>query len=438
MDDNRRDTGEMPDEISVLFIEGYGICGPWFANKFWTCGHIMGQQPFGSTKNYRVWCTDPSDLNVDNGDILPDDFGVEACITEIESGKYHAIVVVDYSDATEDFDNSLGSHLQKFVQAGGVVAFPSSESLLLPSLKMFGVEWVRSAYYRTNWSPCEENMDKIHHSLGNGSLSRRVLQPYSAKGNTFRSVPVHERCFGVGSDSRTQSLVPMMNGRDVSRGSDGNQNDYDIIVAMHDYGKGAIAYFGDVNAEEATIWLVASFVESRSPKHPIDVFSGLSASQFASVKQLKEQGNQEFGDANMVLAKGRYRAALDLLGSRLGLNGAERDMYVTLCSNLALVHLKTKDYHDAERIAGRGLDAEWGHGKCSYRRAMARLHISLDTQGGDLSRLKGASKDILNSDPGDATWKLLLRIKKEIKRLEEKELREFSSEFASAMSGAFG
>ena len=48
---------------------------------------------------------------------------------------------------------------------------------------------------------------------------------------------------------------------------DGN---YDVVVAVHDFGKGVIAYFGDVNAEDQTIALVAAFVESRSPKSPIE------------------------------------------------------------------------------------------------------------------------------------------------------------------------
>ena len=112
-----------------------------------------------------------------------------------------------------------------------------------------------------------------------------------------------------------------------------------------------------------------------------------------------------------------------------------RDTYIALLSNLSLVYLKKKFYHEAENAAGKGLSAQWGHGKCSYRRAMARLHISLNTNGGDLPRLKGALDDVLNSDPGDATRKLLLRIETEKKRQEKRERQKFSSGFASAMSG---
>jgi hypothetical protein len=42
---------------------------------------------------------------------------------------------------------------------------------------------------------------------------------------------------------------------------------------------------------------------------------------------------------------------------------------------------------------------------------------------------------VLNSYPGDATRKLLLRIKKEETKLEKRGRNQFSSSFASTMSG---
>jgi hypothetical protein len=80
---------------------------------------------------------------------------------------------------------------------------------------------------------------------------------------------------------------------------------------------------------------------------------------------------------------------------------------------LSLVYLKKKLYHEAEAMASKGLDAEWSHNQSSYRRAMARLKISLGTQGGGYPRIRGAIKDVINSNPGDATRKLLLQIEKE-------------------------
>ena len=59
---------------------------------------------------------------------------------DIKSGKYHAIVVVDYSNPGDrkSFENYLGDNLQKMWQQvawRGVVAIPSTESFLVHSLR---------------------------------------------------------------------------------------------------------------------------------------------------------------------------------------------------------------------------------------------------------------------------------------------------------------
>ncbi len=226
--------------------------------------------PFpGRHSIFRVWCTDPEELGEDCAP--PDAFGVKRCQHEIRSGKYHAIVVMDYScpGSIDKFERAFGKLLQNFARAGGLVAFPSSEGLISSTLrKYFGVEWEHTSYYRTTWGPClEDNKSNIYRNFGCGTLSRNVIKEYSAKAVTLR-VPKHERCFGVTKNSKTQSLVPFMNGLDKSK-KDGD-DDFDVVVAVHDFGDGVIAYFGDVNAEDQTIALVAAFVESRSPVSPIE------------------------------------------------------------------------------------------------------------------------------------------------------------------------
>lgn len=158
--------------------------------------------------------------------------------------------------------------------------------------KFFDTEWEMSQYYRTTWGPClEDNERNINYSFGNGNLSRRIIKEFSAKGVSLR-VPPHERCFGVTENLRTESMVPFMSGKDISgKSEDGN---YDTIIAIHDYGKGAIAYFGDVNAEHETIWLTAAFVESRSPKFPVDCFSSINDNTMSEIIHLKEEGNDAF------------------------------------------------------------------------------------------------------------------------------------------------
>lgn len=240
----------------------------------------MGRPPFGRPRPptppfpgrhsvFRVWCGHPSDLNQENAQ--PDAFGVKRCQKEIRSGKYHVIVVIDYSspDLVKKFERDFGKLLQNFARAGGVVAFPSSEGLIVSTLQdFFDVEWKLSNYYRTTWGPClEDNESTIIRNFGCGTLSRNVIKNYSAKAVSMR-VPKHERCFGVTKDSTTQSMVPFMSGLDRSK-KDG-EDDYDVVVAVHDFGQGVIAYFGDVNAEDQTIALVAAFVESRAPTLPIE------------------------------------------------------------------------------------------------------------------------------------------------------------------------
>ena len=351
-------------------------------------------------------------------------------------------MVMDYSNREEfdDFEQAFGDLLRDFVSAGGVVAFPSSEGMLVSTLKKyFDVDWEMSNYYRTNWGPClEDNERIINESFGNGNLSRRLIKEYSAKGVSLR-VPKHERCFGVTKNSRTQSLVPHMSGRDVSKQcEDGN---YDVNIAVHDYGKGTIAYFGDVNAEQETIWLVAAFVESRSPKLPIDCFSSIDASTFAEITQLKEEGNELFKAGDLDQALSSYQSALEKFRSKMGTHGPQRDCYVALLSNMSLIHYKKGDYRQSETFATSVLDIEWGQEKCSYRRAMARFKIS-QTGGGDLVLLRKAQEDVLNAGmtpPSTlkATQKLMAQIEVEIKRLKRKEQKKFSSGFENALSGKF-
>jgi len=289
---------------NILFIEGYCQV-PWMETSYIQCPPIIGDvSPFNCHTLFRVWCTDPSYL--DDNTVKPDAYGTDKAISEIKSGRYHAIVVMDYSSPEErvNFEETFGDLLQEFVSSGGVVAFPSSEGLLVSTLKKyFDVDWKMSNYYRTNWGPCiADNERNVNYSFGNGNLSRRVIKEYSAKAVSLR-VPKHERCFGVTENSRTQSMVPHMSGRDVSEQSeDGN---YDVNIAMHDYGKGSIAYFGDVNAEKETIWLVSAFIESRSPALPIDCFSSIDESTFGEINRLKEEGSESFkaGDLDQALSK---------------------------------------------------------------------------------------------------------------------------------------
>jgi hypothetical protein len=399
----------------------------------------MDVRPFRSNEVFRVWCSDPSYLDETNA--APDAYGVKRAQDEIKSGRYHAMVVLDYSNSgqRDEFEEAFGELIKEFVTAGGVVAFPSSEGMLVSTLKKyFGVDWTCQGYYRTTWGPClDDNATNINYSFGNGNLSRRVIKSYSCKGTALH-VPKHERCFGVTEQSRSQSLVPHMSGKDVSQKSqDGN---YDVIIAMHNHGKGALAYFGDVNAEEQTIWLVAAFVESRAPKLPIDCFSHIEDEVFAEITRLKDKGGGLFKKGDLDGALKSYEAAVKLYGNKLGANGSQRECLMALLSNASLIQYKKGNYYLSEAFATKVLNMEWGHEKCSYRRAMARLKISQSMPGGDPGLLRQAEEDAYNAgnaprDVFKAKQNLLSQIGAEIKRLKRNNQAKFSSGFGNALSG---
>jgi hypothetical protein len=145
----------------------------------------MGHPPFGRPRPpvspfpsiFHLWYSKPEYLN--NNTVRPDAFGVKRCQDEIRSGKYHAIVVVDYSnpDQVKKFERDFGKLLQNFAHKGGVVAFPSSEGLIVLTLQTyFDVDWKFSNYYRTTWRAClEDNERNILCNFRNGTLSTSVI-----------------------------------------------------------------------------------------------------------------------------------------------------------------------------------------------------------------------------------------------------------------------
>lgn len=452
--------------LHVLFLEGYCQVS-WMQNE-------LVQSPCFRDDNVfvikRVWVTDPSFLRNSNQeeDWRPDFYGTKRALEEITSGRYHAIVVVDYSNTADydEFQDIFGAILQQFVQKGGVVAFPSSESSLVSTLQtLFGVTWQRSNYFRTTWGPCPENEPWIRYSFGNGPLGQAILDPYSVKANTLRHVPVQERCFGVTTESRAQSLVPAMAAQDISRprydpdsvtavaaSHDDNgedyyydgllEQDYDIIVAMHKYGQGCLAYFGDVNCEIKTCQLVAAFLLSRCPPHPIECTtrSRLDEQSFDRVQQLKALGNECFQNENINGALQYYTSALAIYQTCLGARGEQRDVLIALHSNMSLVYYKKKMLREAEASATKAIALDESHVKSLYRRGLVRYEMSLHRQEDEssaspsmdnLQRLYKSKRDLMNiPSPQDTRTRkdvrtLLAKIEKEMKSSEREQQNAF-------------
>ena len=95
------------------FIESYNNAS-WMEEKFAKGdGKIGDITPLGGASTYHVWCTNAEDCD---SSPPPDAYDVERCIKEIESGKYHAIVFVDFSNNAEmeNFERDLGSHIVPF------------------------------------------------------------------------------------------------------------------------------------------------------------------------------------------------------------------------------------------------------------------------------------------------------------------------------------
>lgn len=165
----------------------------------------------------------------------------------------------------------------------------------------------------------------------------------------------------------------------------------------------------------------------------------LSQDEFATVMQFKSDGNGSFVASDWNKAEDNYVAAIsvyEISGYTLATStGLERETLVALLSNLSMVYLKKGVYPDAERAASRCLELDSGHSKASYRRATARLQMSRKTSRGDLQRIRGAQEDVLRCDQGDATRKLLGRIKAEQKRIEniERQMQQFRMQFSSAV-----
>jgi len=118
---------------------------------------------------------------------------------------------------------------------------------------------------------------------------------------------------------------------------------------------------------------------------------------FSEILQLKEEGNVSFKDGSLDEAMTSYQVALDKFGKKLGSNGPQRDCYVALLSNASLIQYKLGHYRRSEEYATKALDIEWGHEKCSYRRAIARFKISQSSEGGDLILLRKAKCDVFNA-----------------------------------------
>ena len=371
-----------PDGPHVLFIEGFGMADFMAGSLLGLPSDIPGVPTSQEAKVAwrgmtikRISCVVEMELS---------DLAAEVCRLELASGAYHAVVVVDLAQDHGFFETELGGAVQAFVRGGGAVAFPTSEGLQLASVMahLFDTTWERSGYYRTSWGAAEENREHVRSTFGD----RLASGTFSAKACSLRKVPPHERCFGVTDQSRTQSLVPFMAGQDVSKGDEPDSvtadsaamaSDYDVCVATHQFGTGAVAFFGDVNCEGRTSELVAAFVAGAAKEAPVAAWAiasklQLDADAYASAMLAKSAGNTAFGGGDYTGAIARYDEALALYGDKKGA-GAQREEKVKILSNRAECHLRLQEWDHAEADASAATQLEPMHPKSVLRRAKAYM-----------------------------------------------------------------
>ena len=391
-----------PDGPQVLFIEGFGMADFMAGNLLGLPSEIPGVPASQEAKVgwrgmsiKRISCVVEMEMS---------DLAAEVCRLELASGAYHAVVVVDLAQDHEFFEVELGGALQDFVRAGGAVAFPTSEGLQLVSTmaRLFDTAWQGSGYYRTSWGAAEENRGHVRSTFGD----RLAADAFSAKACSLCKVPPHERCFGVMDQSRTQSLVPFMAGRDVSKGDEPDSvtadgaamaRDYDVCVATHRFGAGAVAFFGDINCEGRTSELVAAFVGGTAKEAPVAAWPmasklQLDADAYGGVMHAKGKGNTAFGGGEYTEAIARYDEALALYGGKKGA-GAQREEKVKILSNRAECHLRMQDWGRAEADASAAIALEPMHPKSVLRRAKAYMGPA-GAPGEERRKLGLAKKDL--------------------------------------------
>ena len=267
---------------------------------------------------------------------------------EILSRKYGVIVVCDLSHhpkAHRWFEKQLGKDLQDFVRDGGLVAFPTTEGGLLQSTlkKLFDTPWVRNDYFRTDWA--------IHPQLNRSVIASvfaglNLACRFSAKCCTLRNVPSEDRVF-------VDANVSMV---------DQSEDDH-VSVATRKYGKGRIAYFGDVNCEKTTAQLVLAFCRG-APK----TTAANASPAGGSIENVKSEGNAHF-------VAGRYEEAIEYYDVALA---AGRTLVSQLCSNKAEAFLRLRRNAEAESSARSALEFDNTNDKARFRLAKA-----LQNQGGD-------------------------------------------------------
>ena len=338
--------------MSVLVIEGFG-CDP---DICWYADNLVGEGEHQSEAEKRDLKTRWAALGGVRRVNLTYGMTTEKICAAIMSENTRAIVVADLSYEHAAFEAAVGASLRAYVLKGGRVAFPTTEGMfLLPTLtRLFETRWRGSCYSRKTWAIVPENAERVRELFGENP-------PFSAKACAIHA-PAHERCFATVD-------------------ADYSKEDVEVCCAVHAFGVGVVAYFGDVNGEPETCALIAAFCASRGklcettlgePLLEDDPDALLASAELARAQASKAAGNAHFAAARYVEALGSYALSETICAEREG-GAEERALRVVVCSNSAECALRLGDNAAALKHASAALALDERCVKALLRRAKAKF-----------------------------------------------------------------
>jgi hypothetical protein len=368
----------------------------------------------------------------------------EDSITEIsqalETGTFHAICVIDLNDHLQVFQEKLGPMLRRFCRDGGAIAFPVSELNALVTLQgLFDTQWLAGDYSSTTWILCAEN-DRIPDYFGEENL----LSSFKGRCVSLLNVPEHEKIYGVPPSERGMQTptTPSEKNKtaqeekiDVERLVD----DYNVSVAVHNYGNGCISLIGDVNLDQPE-W-VEQFLMASSPVQPLESFAKLGKDIFRTLQNYKQQGNTAFSEKKYAPAIEAYQKAIDVYGQKAGSMGAQQEEYAKLYSNMAECYLRTEQYHKSVEAATLALQRDPQMVKAVIRCAKAHLKMAekernrhyLELAKECLNSLNGAD---FSKDEQTAISEMTQKVDQRLLHFAKKEKDGFRRNFSAALSSA--
>jgi len=378
----------------------------------------------------RVWISGHEECNFCNEISI---FGYEACVREIESGSYHALVVVEPTNPVllAEFEDKIGPLLRRFVVLGGALAFLASRAAAVSEMirSLFdGVAWTdggSSIRSLSKLGPCEENWEGLLKSFG-GRVSEIELKAMTWRGRCvgLRDVPPLERCFGERLSwtqllQDTRDLVSEGRGREVRREVGG---ECITSVAVHNWGDGSIAFFGTYDSNRADVGRVVEFLFTRSPHHSVYFGLNLPKGKFDVVIQERQVGDIAFESERYESALSRYTKGIEKYGSKLGCSRSQKAELAYLYSKSAVCCVELKKWQRAVEYAEKAISLHHFQNKCLLIMSMALVGLAQERSNNTeiLALLMTAKRELKRipslSEFGDA-YKYYKKVSHNIERI---------------------